>query len=82
VTDKAGRRRPKWVLIGLAVVAFVCCPSLKAGADVNLQGASGETALIMAASGRGDTIGLLANGVDPTIADRNDKTALIWLTDE
>jgi len=56
---------------------------LAAGANVNLQARLGETALIMAASARGgESIRLLlANGADPTIADRDKKTVLMWLVD-
>jgi uncharacterized protein len=54
-----------------------------AGADVNLQATLGETALITAASARGgETLRLLlARGADPTIADRDKKTALMWMVD-
>src|SRR5262249_34899747 len=56
---------------------------LDAGAGGNLQARLGETALIMAASARGgETIKLLlANGADPNIADREQKTPLMWMVD-
>lgn len=56
---------------------------LDAGAEVNLQAQLGETALILAASARGgESIKLLlAHGADPNIADREQKTPLMWLVD-
>jgi uncharacterized protein len=56
---------------------------LDAGAGVNLHAQFGETALILAASGRGgESIELLlAHGADPNIADREQKTPLMWLVD-
>jgi len=56
---------------------------LTAGAQINLQATLGETALILAASGRGgESIKLLlANGADPNIADRDQKTPLMWMVD-
>lgn len=55
---------------------------LQAGAGVNLQDALGETALILAASGRGESIELLlANGADPNLGDRDSKRPLMWLVD-
>ena len=56
---------------------------LEAGAQVNLHGALGETALILAASGRGgESIEvLLAGGADPNRADRDKKTPLMWMVD-
>lgn len=56
---------------------------LSAGADVNLRGELGESALICAASSRGgDSIRLLlANGADPKVVDRDGRTALIWMVD-
>ena len=52
---------------------------LQAGAGVDLQAAMGETALILAASGRGEAIEvLLANGADPNIGDRDKKRPLMW----
>ncbi len=56
---------------------------LDAGARVNLQAVLGETALILAASGRGgQSIELLlARGADPNLADRKKKTPLMWIVD-
>jgi ankyrin repeat protein len=56
---------------------------LDAGASVNLQAVLGETALILAASGRGgESIKLLlARGADPNLADREKKTPLMWMVD-
>jgi ankyrin repeat protein len=56
---------------------------LDAGARVNLQAVLGETALILAASGRGgESIKLLlARGADPNLADREKKTPLMWMVD-
>lgn len=56
---------------------------LEAGARVNLQALLGETALILAASGRGgESIKLLlARGADPNLADREKKTPLMWMVD-
>jgi uncharacterized protein len=56
---------------------------LDAGAGVNLQAVLGETALILAASGRGgESIKLLlARGADPNLADRDKKTPLMWVVD-
>jgi ankyrin repeat protein len=55
---------------------------LQAGAVVDLQAALGETALILAASGRGEAIEvLLANKADPNIGDRDKKRPLMWLVD-
>jgi ankyrin repeat protein len=56
---------------------------LDAGAGVNLQATLGETALILAASARGgESIKLLlASGADPNIADRHQKTPLMWMVD-
>ena len=56
---------------------------LDAGAGVNLQAVLGETALILAASGRGgESIKLLlARGADPNLVDRDKKTPLMWMVD-
>jgi ankyrin repeat protein len=57
---------------------------LDAGADVNLTATLfGETALILAASGRArDTVPLLLKyHADPRIADRDKKTVLMWSVD-
>jgi uncharacterized protein len=56
---------------------------LDAGARVNLQAVLGETALILAASGRGgESIKLLlARSADPNLADREKKTPLMWMVD-
>ena len=56
---------------------------LDAGSDVDLTGALGETALILAASGRArDTVPiLLEHHADPKIADRDQKTVLMWVVD-
>ena len=56
---------------------------LDAGARINLQAVLGETALILAASGRGgESIKLLlARGADPNLADREKKTPLMWMVD-
>lgn len=56
---------------------------LDAGATINLQAVLGETALILAASGRGgESIKLLlAHGADPNLADREKKTPLMWMVD-
>lgn len=56
---------------------------LDAGAQVNLHAALGETALILAASGRGgESIELLlARGADPNLADPKQKTPLMWMVD-
>lgn len=56
---------------------------IDAGSDVNLSGNLGETALIMAASGRAtETVPLLLeHHADPTLSDRDKKTPLMWLVD-
>lgn len=56
---------------------------LDAGAAVDLTGSLGETALILAASGRGgESITLLlTHGADPNMADRDQKTPLMWAVD-
>jgi ankyrin repeat protein len=56
---------------------------LDAGAGLNLRAALGETALILAASGRGgESIELLlTRGADPNLADREKKTPLMWTVD-
>ena len=56
---------------------------LDAGAAVDLRASLGETALILAASGRGgESITLLlAHGADPNMADRDLKTPLMWAVD-
>jgi len=56
---------------------------LGAGASVDLQAALGETALILAASGRGgESIQLLLdNGADPNLGDRDKKRPLMWMVD-
>jgi uncharacterized protein len=56
---------------------------LDAGAGVDLAAQLGETALILAAGGRGgDSIKLLlAHRADPNISDRQAKTPLMWLVD-
>jgi len=50
---------------------------------VNLSAALGETALILAASGRAlDTVPiLLEHHADPKISDRDKKTVLMWVVD-
>ena len=78
--DGSGRTALMWASMNHSIP--VAEALLHAGANVNLQTSDGETALITASYGRGDAIGLLlAAGADPTIADRKNKTALMWLVD-
>jgi uncharacterized protein len=72
----AGFGRTALMTASMASVIPIMGALLDAGATVDLQAALGETALILAASGRGgESIKLLlARGADPNLADREKKT--------
>lgn len=81
--DGGGFGRTALMMVSMRSAIPIMQVLLDAGAGVNLQAQLGETALIMAASGRGgESIELLlARGADPNIADRDKKTPLMWMVD-